>query len=279
MYKALQANAIGQKANFEEQAAMAAKTGFKGVQVNLPSEYAMGAAKVKEILAKYGLVPSHCGLTVDFRTTEDSFVDSLKDWEKYVKFAAELGLDRCATWITPTSDTLTYGENFELTSRRLRACARVLEAYGIRFGLEFVGPKTKRDLKYDFIHNLNGFFTLCEAIGTSNLGLLLDIIHWDTSGQTKADFKRLTEKQIVLVHVNDGAEGRTLEEQIDKDRRLPGATGVFNAKDFVAGLKEMNYTGPVMAEPCYAPLHDMTFEAAARLTSESISKIGIENNG
>ena len=74
-------------------------------------------------------------------------------------------------------------QNFAFHRDRLRPAAQILADKGISLGLEFLGPKTLRDGKpFEFIHTIEGMLELCDAIGTGNVGLLLDAWHWYTSG-------------------------------------------------------------------------------------------------
>ncbi len=111
---------------------------------------------------------------------------------------------------------------------------------------------------------------LCEAIGTGNVGLLFDAFHWYTSGGTRDDIHRLSDALVVDVHINDAAEGRCPDEQIDNERRLPGESGVIDLATFLTGLKDIGYTGPVTPEPFSAKLRSMTPEQAINTTAEAL---------
>ena len=193
---------------------------------------------------------------------------------KIAEKAQQLGADRCSTWILPFSDELTLEENYALHRDRLRACTKVLADYGCRLGLEFVGPKTLREgHRYEFISAMEGMLNLAEDIGTGNVGLLLDSFHWHTSHGTAEDLADLTDDLVVDVHINDGVPGRTPDEQLDGDRRLPGATGVIDLNTFLRGLKGIGYTGPVTPEPFDPSLKEMAPEAAIRKTGEALLSV------
>ena len=174
----------------------------------------------------------------------------------------------------PFSDTLPYEHNFALHVERLRRGAEVLSNYGIRFGLEFVGPKTSREgHKYEFIHTLDQVLDLCDAIGTGNVGVLLDAWHWYTSHGTVDDLKKLSNELVVQVHVNDAPAGIDVDEQVDNVRELPGATGVIDIAAFLAQLYELGYDGPVTPEPFSKSLPEMARDDAARVVGASMEKI------
>ena len=68
---------------------------------------------------------------------------------------------------------------------------------------------------------------LAAACGTGNVGLLLDAWHLYTSGGAVADMDKISNADIVNVHVNDAPTGLSMAEYNDHDRRLPTETGVL----------------------------------------------------
>ena len=121
------------------------------------------------------------------------------------------------------------------------SAAAILAEHGIRFGLEYVGPKTLWDSKqYSFAHTMEQMGELCRAIG-DNMGFLLDSWHWYTSHETVADLRTLSADQVVDVHVNDAPVDVAIDEQVDNVRDLPGATGEIDIAAFLGALQEMGY--------------------------------------
>ncbi len=266
MYPALSPGAIGVNLPLEQAAPLAAAAGFRGISVDVSDP-----ESARRILESNKLLPAAWGLPVNFRQDEEAFRADLVTLPGIAEKAQQLGADRCSTWILPFSDELTFEENYELHRDRLRACAKVLAEYGCRLGLEFVGPKTLREShRYEFISNMEGMLNLAEDIGTGNVGLLLDSFHWHTSHGTAEDLATLTDDLVVDVHLNDAVAGRTPDEQLDNDRRLPGVTGVIDLKTFFRGLKGIGYTGPVTPEPFDPSLKQMPPQAAIRATGEAL---------
>ena len=276
MYKGFSAGLIGfGDKSLAEYAPVAAKLGFESVDFNLTGEYKNGSGFVCEQLGKYKLKAGGFALPVDIAADKNKFADELKALPEYCKFASETGNTRCIMWVMPFSDTLDYSENFELHKRRFGECARILEEYGIRLGLEFVAPRTLRaGHKYEFIHNLGGLLELISAIGCPNVGALLDTFHWDLAGQKFEDFEKIPGKEfIVLAHINDAVAGVPLDEQSDMVRELPGATGVLNVKAFMEGLALVGYDGPVYVEPFSEKLKAMPFEQAVKATKTAMDSV------
>ena len=210
---------------------------------------------------------------MDFRKDDQTFQAGLANLPEMAKVARQIGAVRCSTWILPFSDTLSFEENFELHKTRLRACAEVLAEHDCRLGLEFVGPRTLRENHaHEFLCHQEGMLSLCEAIGTGNVGLLFDCFHWYTSHGTKDDIHKLSDALVVDVHINDAVEGRSPDEQIDNERRLPGETGVIDLKVFLQGLKAIGYTGPVTPEPFSTKLREMEPQDAIRATAEAVMR-------
>ncbi|UCC69567.1 MAG: sugar phosphate isomerase/epimerase [Armatimonadota bacterium] len=270
MYPALGPGMIGVELCLDECARLAAQVGFKGISVDVGAAAADPAA-VRSALEVNKLAAASWGLPVEFRQDEERHREGLARLPELAKAAKQIGADRCSTWILPFSEVLTFEENFELHRKRLRECAEVLGEHGCRLGLEFVGTKTLRDGKpHEFIHTQEGMLELCEAIGTGNVGLLVDCFHWYTSHGGIDDIRKLSDALVVDVHINDGAEGRGPDEQIDNDRRLPGESGVIDLTAFLQGLKAIGYTGPVTPEPFSPKLGKMPAEEAIRTTAEAL---------
>jgi sugar phosphate isomerase/epimerase len=157
--------------------------------------------------------------------------------------------------------------------RRLRPVAEILKAYGIWLGLEFVGPSTLRaGHKYDFVHSMDGMRAVGAAIGTGNVGLLLDCFHWYTAHGTLGDIEALPPQEVVYVHVNDAKAGRSADEQIDNEREMVGATGVIDIGSFFSALRNIGYDGPVTVEPFNQAVRNMTPEQAIAATSAALDQ-------
>jgi len=273
MYPTLSTGMIGVNLPLDQSARLAAAAGFKGIAVS-PTLAAGSPDEVLRILKGNKLKPAAWGLPVEFRQDEDTWRQGLAGLAEVARAAKQIGADRCSTWIIPCSDALTFARNFELHRSRLRPCAEVLAEHGCRLGLEFVGTKTVRDgHAHEFIHTQEGMLELCEAIGTGNIGLLLDSFHWYTSQGTPEDIRKLSDALVVDVHINDAVAGRTPAQQIDNDRRLPGATGVIDLVAFLQALKAIGYTGPVTPEPFYPKLAQMPPEEAIRATADAVQGV------
>jgi sugar phosphate isomerase/epimerase len=276
-YKNLAGGHIGVRANQHLALEYAVKYGFDSITPSLgefenksAAEIGEWAATMKEKGIRYGC----SGLPVEFRRDEDRFKRELAALPKKAGVLKQMGVTRTATWITPGHRQLTYLQHFKLLERRFREVAKVLSDNDLRLGLEFVGPRTSRARsRFPFICTQLGMMELAEAIGTGNVGLLLDSWHWYTSHGTVEELLQLSNKDIVHVHVNDAPSGIDVDQQMDNRRQLPVTSGVIDMKGFVNALVKIGYDGPVEREPFDQELRKMEDGAALQKTIESLDRL------
>jgi sugar phosphate isomerase/epimerase len=258
---------------------MASEAGFDAITFDIREASKLaderGTGYVKDLFAAKNVKPGSWNLPVAIRQPEQ-FEADLKELPKLAALGIELGCPRVTTGVGPASDERTYDENFEWHVERLRRAAEPLAAAGCTIGIEFIGPKTLRaPYKYEFIYTMRGVQELAKAIGTGNIGILLDIWHLYTSGESVDDIDSLTAKDVVVVHVNDAPPGIPRDEQIDNVRKLPLETGVLEIVPFMQKLKAIGFEGPVMPEPFSQRINDLAAkdpEAAVRETADSMTK-------
>jgi sugar phosphate isomerase/epimerase len=275
MFKNLSVGALGHSATFEESVKLAAEYGFAGVDPDLGYAREKGVAATKALLAKHNLKVGGFGLSVRWREgdSDRDYAESLGNFAQECKIAAELGLTRCNTWVMPCSDKIPYHEHFNIFVTRMKPIAQILKGYGQSLGLEFIGPRTLRaPKKHGFIYTMDGMRAAAAAIGTGNVGFLLDCWHWYTAQATVSDIEQLDAKEVVYVHLNDAPKGIAVTEQVDNKRELPG-TGVIDLAGFFGALRKIGYDGPLTVEPFNQPLRDMKREDAVKATSAALDKV------
>jgi sugar phosphate isomerase/epimerase len=274
MFKSLNPGAIGVKVDLAGAAQLAGKYGFQGVHVSIQEVDALGSEQTKAVLAQAGVCASAFGLPVDCYGTEAKFAEGLQGLPGLCEMARTVGMTRTSTWMPSWHDELDWDANYALMKDRMTRVASVLAGYGMRLGIEFLGPHTLlAGHKYTFIHTMGGMLDLCAEIPTGNVGLLLDAWHWYTSEGTWAGLAALTDAQIVDVHVNDAPAGIPIEQQMDLVRTLPGETGIIDIPRFLKTLAGIGYTGPVMVEPFSARLKTMPPEEAVSATAEALDTV------
>jgi sugar phosphate isomerase/epimerase len=261
--------AIGVGLPLPEVIALAGTHGFESVAPDVGYLAGLAAGDVPRVLDQLKgqkLVWGAAGLPVEFRGDDATFRKGMEALPAQAKALEAAGVTRVGTWIRPTHAELTFEANLEQHARRLREVAGILNAHGLRLGLEYVGPKTSwTAAKYPFVHNLAGMKQLIAAIDQPNVGLVLDSWHWYTAGETAEDLRTLTGSQVVACDLNDAPAGIAVDAQQDLKRELPCATGVIDVKTFLETLIAIGYDGPVRAEPFKAELRSLPpAEAVAR---------------
>lgn len=256
MFTCLVCRSLGLEATQLEAIDLAHRHGFDAVEARADELAQLGDALPRlldDLRAKplrFGLA----GLPIDLRRDAQRFADGLRLLPGYARALQRCGVTRLGSSIVPAHDELAYANNFRQHVERLGAVARVLGDHGIRFGLEYCAtPTLRRGRRHAFIHSLPQLRELIAAIGAPNLGLVLDSWHWWMSGSPAAELASLTAGEIVSVDVNDAPTGVPREQLGDRQRELPGATGVIDLPQFLSALRHLGYDGPVRAEPFEFP--------------------------
>ncbi len=274
---------IGVRANQVQLIELAHIHGFESV-VALPNQLGKLTDKQLEDLVinmaskkvSFGLGE----LNVEYRKTEDIFRKGLADLPARCKVLQRLGITRSMTWIMSNHSELNYLQNFRQHTSRLREIALVLNDHGIRYGLEYVGPKSIWSAnKFPFIHSMAETQELIAAIGVPNVGLHLDTAHWFTAGETLQSILSLSNKDIVGCDLNDAIKGIVpIENQPGYERELPASTGVIDTKGFLEALIAIGYDGFIQAEPFNEELNKLEDDAAVQKTAEAmkmaVSRVG-----
>ena len=272
----LTCGSINIKADQLQSIEYAAKYGFDAAEPQAVYLASLSNTQIDDLTAdvkKRGLVWGGAGLTVDFRKDDAAFKNTLADLPKQAQALNRAGITRVGTWVSPSHDSLTYTANMNTHATRLGECAKVLGDQGIRLGLEYIGPRTLwASRRYAFVHNMAEMRDLLAAINKPNVGFVLDSWHWYTAGETTADLRTLTNKEIISCDLNDAPLNVPIDQQVDSRRELPLATGVIDLTGFLNTLNEINYDGPIRCEPFNATLRAMTPEQILPVVIASMRK-------
>lgn len=251
--------------------------GFESVEARadelalLPED---GLQRLLSDLHGKGLRFGLAGLPIDLRRDEQRFAEGMRQLPKFAQVLQRCGVTRLGSSIVPFHDELSYAENFQQHVGRIGAVARVLGDYGIRFGLEYCATPTLRRAKlHEFIHSLPQLRQLIAAIAAPNLGLVLDSWHWWMSGSSTAELMPLRMEEVVGVDLNDAPVGVPQAELLDRQRELPGATGVIDLPQFLGALRRLGYDGPVRAEPFEFPGFRGERAAVLQAAQESLRQL------
>jgi len=274
VFQNLNTGAIGVKASFEEACSLAQKYGFRGVDIHAGDVERLGASRVLELLDQHGLTIGGYSIPAKWLGSEEEWKASLRRAPRLLELGRKVGASRITTYLMPASDERTYLENFAFHVQRLKPVARVLEDYGFRFGIEFLGPQMfRRGKRYSFLFDVDTCLELCAAVNERVCGLLFDVWHWYTSEGTLEQVQKLTDRQVVYIHVNDAPAGIPVADQVDNVRCLPGETGVIDIVPVLRTLAENGCQAPVAVEPFNEYVRSLAPDDAVKATAAALNKV------
>lgn len=253
MFISLNPDTIGlENAEFAELLSLAPGCGFQGIDFPMRSVQSRRQARdLKRAVDDAGMQWGLFSLPCDFLNADGAaFERGLAELGAILPVVEAAGCTRAYNHIWPGNNERNFEENFAWHVGRLQKLCTVLEPAGVRLGVEFIGPKTlQNSFRYPFIRDAANTVALIERVG-HGLGIVVDCFHWYTSGSSLQDLGRaLAERYVVNVHVNDATAGRTRDEQMDLERRMPLETGLVDAPGVLRLLGQLGYDGPVIAEP------------------------------
>lgn len=267
---------IGIRATQSELLDMAIAHGYEAI-VSMPDDLAAFSdaqlSAFRQKMDTHEITWGSTNLPVEFRQDEERFQRDLSALKIAARTLEQAGATRMNTWVLNGHQGLTYRQNFTQHTDRLSACAEILQAHGIRLGLEYVAPKTSMiKFRYPFIRTLAEMRELINSIGAPNAGLVLDSFHWYCAEDTTDDIRTLNKEDIVTVDLNDARADLSRDEQLDGTRELPLATGVIDMQGFLNALVDIGYNGPVRSEPFNQALKDMEDEEALKVNYIAMKK-------
>ena len=287
MFLSLPPWALARKVGWPEQARLAARVGYNGIDWPFGSAKAAGVEATRAVFAELGIVPTVTNLPMQAPLGADdaAFAAQLPKLAEDAAFCRAIGCTRFQMVLGPTTNGESKAEHWTLVQRRLSAMSAVLAKHDVRLGIEFLGPLVFRRRRnrpggapvdpaalpppppVPFIWTLSDTVALCEASGP-NIGVTLDAWHWYHSGGTVTDILAAQASRINHVHVSDA---RTMppEEVLDNMRWMPGE-GVIDLVGFFQALKAIGYEGGVAPEIIGPRIpDDMPPDESARLALEA----------
>jgi sugar phosphate isomerase/epimerase len=272
----LSCGALGIKADQRQAVDLAARHGFDVIDANGAFLGGLSDGELQDFL---GYMKSKnvgwamAGLNVDFRGEDAAFREGMAKFPAYCHGLQRAKVAKMTTWILPASDTLTYRGNFKLHAMRLREIAKVLNDNGMRFGLEYVSPRTSWvNKRYQFSHTMAETRELIAEMGQPNVGLVLDSWHWYHAADTASDISKLQAKDVVSVDLNDAPANTPKDQMKDGNRELPASTGVIDVKSFLGALEKIGYYGPVRVEPFNDVVRQMQPDQACDAAMSALKK-------
>ncbi|SCX89134.1 Sugar phosphate isomerase/epimerase [Paenibacillus polysaccharolyticus] len=258
MIKGLTKAGLGKLESDEQYITYAARYGFGAVDLNpLSFLQTYGIGQAQHLLESNQVIIGSADFPVEWRSDDEQFREGLPNLVAMAEASATLNVDKCCTYILPSTDqpAATF---MAAATKRLRLCADILDAYGIRLGLEFVGCHHLRtQWKNPFLWRVEDTLDWIDTIHAPNVGLLVDSYHWHTDGMEMNELLKLKQEQVVHVHIND-AYDLPIEELKDGERLYPGE-GIINLTGFLKNLQAIGYTD-VVAQEVLAPASELGVE-------------------
>jgi sugar phosphate isomerase/epimerase len=280
MFKNLSTGGLGIAGVQSEIIELALSFGFRSIELDLVEfdqrttargfDYAIRLIKSAEIGLGFFRLP------VAWNDTDKRYEDEMARLPARAELAARIGCARAIATVDPFSDERPYHENFEFHRRRIGEIGQVLGQHGVRLGLEFLAPAALRDERaFEFIHTFDELVKLAAAVGEENVGVVVDVWHRHVCGSPVSEFEALSADQIIAVNLADAPNDKPASELTEKDRLLPGSTGVIDSESIVRRLSEIGYKGPVTARPHRSTLPRLGRVDIVRSLGESLESIWI----
>lgn len=287
MFVSLPPWAVARNVGWPEQARLAARVGYRGIDWAFGSAKTAGVEATKALFAELQITPTITNLPMQGPLNADAaaFTERLAKLAEDAAFAAAIGCQRFQFVLSPTTGGATKAERWPFVRDRLGAVAAVLAKHDIRLGLEFLGPLVFRTRvarpagaaadpnapppppPVPFVWTLPETVKLATESGP-NVGITLDAWHWFHSQGTTADILATPVSRIVHVHVSD-ARAMPPEQVEDNMRWLPGE-GIIDLDGFFKALQQIGYTGGVAPETIGPRIPEtMPPEESARLALEA----------
>ena len=289
MFVSLPPWAVARNVGWPEQARLAARLGYKGIDWPFGAVREAGVDATRALLAELNIVPTIVNLPMrdPLGSDDAAFVAQLPKLDEDAAFCRAIGCSRFQFVLSPTTlNGESRAERRLHVLRRLSMISTVLTKHEMRMGLEFLGPLVFRMPRprqggapadstarppVPFVWTLRDTLALAEASGPS-IGVTLDAWHWYHSGGTVGDIRAARASRIVHVHVSD-ARPMPPEQVRDDMRWLPGE-GVIDLVGFFRALKAIGYRGGVAPETIGSRIPaDMPPDESARIALEATLKV------
>ena len=282
MFASLNAKALGLNLTASQTVELAARHGFGGVDLLVRDlvERDENVDRIRARIEELQLRPGAWPLPMDWRNDKTTFEHDLRQLPTYARIAQRLGLSATCTWVEPAS--FDHVEAIDKHRTRIAAIARILHDFAIRLGLEVIGVESFRAEKgKPLYHHLGNarFLELYHELSerSPNIGLTLDAFHLHAANEDNSTWTGFGVANVVWVHVADlplGAK-RARDEIHDTDRGLPGEHGDVDNQGMLSRLMELDYDGPVTAEPMPAcrSLAGLSVEEIAGRTRKALARV------
>lgn len=299
MFISLPPWAVARNVGWPEQARLAAKVGYGGIDWAFGPARTAGVEATRALLAELKIRPTIVNLPMQSPMDGDdaAFTAQLPKLAEDAAFCAAIGCQNFQMVLRATTGGPTKEERWKIVRGRLAAISDVLAKHDVRLGMEFLGPLVFRTrpagagggragaapadpaappppppaAPVPFVWTLTETVKLAADSGP-NIGVTLDAWHWFHSGSTVADILATPVSRIIHVHVSD-ARAMPPEQVEDNMRWLPGE-GIIDLTGFFKALGQIGYKGGVAPETIGPRIPDsMPPDESARLALEATAAV------
>ncbi|MGF6352272.1 hypothetical protein ABIE27_000168 [Paenibacillus sp. 4624] len=134
MIKELTKAGLGKLESDEQYTTYASRYGFGAVDLNpLSFVQTYGIEQAQHLLESNQVIIGSADFPVEWRSADEQFGEGLPNLVSMAEASAALNVDKCCTYILPSTDypAATF---MAVATKRLRLCADILDAYVIRLG-------------------------------------------------------------------------------------------------------------------------------------------------
>lgn len=279
MYRNLNPAAIGMTGRQSELIELTLTYGFSSLDIDMGSIVKRarnsGLEQARRFFSSANIQGGEFSLPVQLTASEETYRSNLVELAEYAEVAASLNSLACRAVVSPVCpEGVPYQENFELHRTRLAEAADVLARHNIRLGLAFLGaPGHREGSESSFIHHPETLMTLIRTIGSSNVGLALDVWDWFVGGGSWEELFAIPVERLVSVRLADIPQAADLSSIADDERYLPGDGGRVDCRAIVQHLLKIGYGGPVTLYPCAPRLAGMTRDAIVRRAKQRLDEL------
>ncbi len=279
MYKILNNQGLGVAGKQNELIELALTHKFGGVEVDITDlvgrHDALGKQFACQFLQSAKINMGTFCLPAKLSGTDEEFNASIAKLDTIIDLANTLNAKCCYILIEPTSDKLTFQENFEQHQSRLRQIGEKFEPHGIRVGLALQALKAKTAKgEFKFVQTAEEILTLAKTAGQANVGLCLDTWEWVVGGGTLDQIKAIDPKLITELRLGDVAAGVDLAKVTKSDRTiLPGETTDSFSVAVAQALIEAGYDGAISAATALSTFASAPRDVIVAKLSKNLDKI------
>ncbi|HEY2881994.1 MAG TPA: TIM barrel protein [Pirellulales bacterium] len=277
MFRNLSSSALGISGRQSEIIELSLSFGFKGIDIDIVDfqeqvkTYGLPHARrlIDSARLKFGVFR----LPLVWDEDDDAYKNGLPALDELTALAAELGLTRAVTAISPANDLRPYHENFEFHRRRLAEIGQRLGEKKIRLGLEFrTDAEIRKNRAFQFIHAFDALATLVGMIRSPHVGVVADLFELYAAGSSFDEVRKLGGDKVIALIASDAPTGKQPADCTEADRMLPGENGTIDVAAALVALAEMGFEGPITPAISAAQAKGMKREQLVKTAGERLTQ-------